>query len=224
MYIGRIRLNKEVSTSPKIWSMLSSGYENHKMIWKLFPGDSDQRRDFLFRRDNQGGDTIFYTVSERIPSDSSGLWIIEHKPYHPKIVKGLPLRFLLRANPVCSRKNSNGKHKRHDVVMDAKYSLKKNGSLKDDWPPVNEIAQTTGFDWLQSRCINNGFEIVDEKVVADGYHQHTFFKKGRKIKISTLEFTGLLKVIDPERFLKMLYSGIGPAKSFGCGLMLVKKV
>ena len=41
---------------------------------------------------------------------------------------------------------------------------------------------------------------------------------------STLDFSGLLTVTAPEKFLSALYGGIGPAKGFGCGLLLVKRV
>ena len=42
---------------------------------------------------------------------------------------------------------------------------------------------------------------------------------------STLEFDGILAVTEPEVFIeKCLFSGIGPAKGFGCGVMLVRRV
>ena len=44
------------------------------------------------------------------------------------------------------------------------------------------------------------------------------------ICFSTLDFSGLLTVADPEKFLSTLYGGIGPAKGFGCGLLLIKRV
>jgi CRISPR system Cascade subunit CasE len=58
----------------------------------------------------------------------------------------------------------------------------------------------------------------------DGYIQHRFVKPKKKqmVQISTLDFTGLLTVTDPERFTTALFNGIGPAKGFGCGLMMVR--
>ena len=59
----------------------------------------------------------------------------------------------------------------------------------------------------------------------DGYRTHTVRRRGRApICFSTLDFSGLLTVTAPEKFLSALYGGIGPAKGFGCGLLLVKRV
>ncbi|MBE0437199.1 MAG: type I-E CRISPR-associated protein Cas6/Cse3/CasE, partial [Methylomicrobium sp.] len=64
-----------------------------------------------------------------------------------------------------------------------------------------------------------------DRIRVDGYRQHRFLKrKGNKqVSLSTLEFNGLLTVTDPNLFIKTLYTGIGPAKGFGCGLMLVRR-
>jgi CRISPR system Cascade subunit CasE len=37
-------------------------------------------------------------------------------------------------------------------------------------------------------------------------------------------FEGLLRVTDGNAFVSLLKNGIGPAKAFGCGLMLVKTI
>ncbi|MCI0421919.1 MAG: type I-E CRISPR-associated protein Cas6/Cse3/CasE [Acidobacteria bacterium] len=49
-------------------------------------------------------------------------------------------------------------------------------------------------------------------------------RHGKKIELSTLDFEGVLLVTEPDRFLRALLSGIGPAKAFGCGLMLVRRI
>jgi CRISPR system Cascade subunit CasE len=40
----------------------------------------------------------------------------------------------------------------------------------------------------------------------------------------TVRYDGLLRITDPDAFRETLIRGIGPAKAFGCGLMLVKRV
>ncbi|MEA2080768.1 MAG: type I-E CRISPR-associated protein Cas6/Cse3/CasE [Pseudomonadota bacterium] len=45
---------------------------------------------------------------------------------------------------------------------------------------------------------------------------------GKEINFSTLDYSGLLTVTDPELFKAALFQGIGPAKAFGCGLLLVR--
>ena len=46
----------------------------------------------------------------------------------------------------------------------------------------------------------------------------------RGIALSTLDFEGELIVTKPEILLPALLNGIGPAKSFGCGLLLVRHI
>lgn len=61
------------------------------------------------------------------------------------------------------------------------------------------------------------------KFQAEGYQWHALPKKGKNAGFSTVDFEGEIKVIDAELFTKALYEGIGPAKGFGCGLMLVRR-
>jgi CRISPR system Cascade subunit CasE len=44
-----------------------------------------------------------------------------------------------------------------------------------------------------------------------------------EVKFSTLDIEGVLKIIDSVKFKNCLLYGIGPSKSFGCGLMLIKR-
>jgi len=48
--------------------------------------------------------------------------------------------------------------------------------------------------------------------------------RGRKTgKIQAVRFSGLLRVSDPAAFDRILQQGIGPAKSFGCGMMSIAR-
>lgn len=46
---------------------------------------------------------------------------------------------------------------------------------------------------------------------------------GRDISLSTVEFSGALTVTEPDAFNRALLRGIGHAKGFGCGLLLVRR-
>jgi len=143
------------------------------------------------------------------------------------IKKDQRLSFMLRANPIRSKRDEkpdpDGKRKqhRHDVVMEAKTLLKQRQA---DHPPEAEIVQQAGFVWLAMKGEANGFSLREGEVRADGYIQHRFTKpKGKhSVTLSTIEFTGLLTVTDPELFVPALFHGLGPAKGFGCGLMMVR--
>jgi len=226
MYISRVRLNPKAINNSEFWQHINNNYQMHSQIWSMFGDNPDRKRDFLYRQDEMKGVPVFYIVSQRKPDESKGTWELECKNYEPELRSGQTLSFVLRANPIVSKRDENGNQHRHDIVMDAKFHLKSNNISKDECPLIAEIVQEKGIEWLKRRAEDRGFEIQDGQVRADGYMNHKFYKpKGKhKISISTIDFTGLLTVTEPDVFKENLFYGIGPAKSFGCGLMLVKPV
>lgn len=192
----------------------------------MFDENPDRDRDFLYRQDDMKGSPVFYIVSEKKPDESKGSWDLECKNYEPQLHSEQALSFVLRVNPIVSKRDENGNQHRHDIVMDAKCHLKGGSVSREEYPLISEIVQEKGVEWLMKRAENCGFTLQDEQVRADGYITHKFYKpKGKhQISISTIDLTGLLTVNEPDVFKETLFCGIGPAKSFGCGLMLVKPV
>ncbi len=254
MFFSMIRLRRDISPKEVAGLVIGDVYSLHKLVWNLFSDDPDRKRDFLYRYESVKGWPTFYTVSAREPEDSSGLWEVSPKNYEPRLSKGERLAFKLRVNPIqhdkkerteaeieawrASRKARSLKEKlptkkriRHDVVMEAKTRLNFKEMPHDKRPHVATLIQEAGVAWLKARETEQGFLVEDDKekptVRADGYCQHRLFKgKGAKpITFSTLDFNGILTVTDPDTFIEdSLYNGIGPAKAFGCGLMLVRRI
>ena len=221
MYLSRIELAPGAPESPAFWSSLRSAYDTHRLVWGWFSDGPERRRDFLFRQEGAGMGTRFYTVSERPPHDATGLWRMESKPYAPKLVPGQPLQFTLRANPTRRIRTGDGGGRRHDVVMDSK----RREPEAEDVSPAERV-QREGARWLAERLAKLGAEVRPEAVRVDGYQQVRLPRRAGEapIRLSTLEFTGLLTVTEPERFSSALTQGVGPAKAFGCGLLLVRRV
>lgn len=116
---------------------------------------------------------------------------------------------------------------RHDVVMDAKTRIDFKDLPIEKRPHVARLIQEAGLGWIAARGNEYGFSALESGTLADGYVQYRFFKGkgGKPITFSTLEFDGILTVTEPEVFIeKCLFQGVGPAKGFGCGLMLVRRV
>jgi len=250
MYFSLIRLRRDVSPKEVAGLVRGDGYSLHKLVWNLFSDGPDRKRDFLHRYESVKGWPTFYTVSVREPKDSSGLWEIHAKKYEPKLAQGERIAFMLRVNPIqhdkkertdteieawrksreergLKSKEPTKKRIRHDVVMEAKNRIGFKGLPHDQRPHIATLIQEAGFAWLKACENENGFSVNDSEVRADGYYQHRLFKgKGAKpITFSTLDFNGILTVTDPDTFIKKsLYKGIGPAKGFGCGLMLVRRI
>ncbi len=143
--------------------------------------------------------------------------------------------FELRGNPVISRKGDNGAQ-RHDVVMDAKKRLLAARGLTnwaawtpdrittdgqaDPPPPLYEVVHSACAAWLASRAEQHGFTLDESTLNVAAYEQHGG-KRGQ-LRFSTVDLTGELVVTDAARFATTLASGIGRAKAFGCGLLLVR--
>lgn len=211
--------------------LAQSPYAEHQWLWQFFPSSEEQSRDFIFRRHALEQIPKFYVVSQRQPTAFSEAWQVQSRSYDPQLLKGQRLSFQLCANPVVSKKNSAGKSRRHDVVMQEKKQLLAergfNAAAKwKEWPDEDkkpflyELAQKACVEWLQSRASNHGFTVIVASV--DAYQQNRAGK--RDIRFSTVDFSGELFVTDPELFQKALFNGLGHAKAFGCGLLLVKKM
>lgn len=209
-------------------------YAEHQWLWRFLPAPAGTPRGFLFRRRDVEGLPRYYVVSEREPVAASAHWQVATKPYAPALAAGDVLTFDLRANPVITTRNAQGKAVRHDVVMQEKTRLLGERGLArwaewttPDRPALPDLIQRTGTAWLQARCKQLGFELdLDRKhspaLRVDGYEQHR--GKGGALRVSTVDFSGRLRVIDPDALRRSLYTGVGHAKAFGCGLLLVQRI
>ncbi|MEO6825174.1 MAG: type I-E CRISPR-associated protein Cas6/Cse3/CasE [Nitrosospira sp.] len=218
----------------------SSSYDDHQWLWKFFPGSADQRRDFIFRRHEQEQMPRFYVVSQRLPTAFSEAWPVKSRSYDPRLKEGQRLSFQLRANPVITKRNADGKSQRHDVVMEAKKRLLAENGFNNEanwaaWkneskkPLLYELVQKHCGDWLDGVAERNGFKValtdedeLQRRLQVDAYEQCKAGKRPRDILFSTVDFSGELRVTNPALFNLALYKGLGHAKAFGCGLLLVR--
>lgn len=222
MYFSKLSIAPGAKDDPRLWRALGDVHSFHRLIWDLFADRPDRRRDFLYRVETGGhaATPVVYTVSARPPQGDGGLWNIATKPYAPQVLKGQRLVFSLRVNPVVSRRDDKGRQQRHDVVMDAKRRLRRDG---EPLPPLAQLVQQAAGDWLRERAGKAGFAVEQGHLRADGYRQQRWSKGRRVISISTVDFSGMLLVKDSELFRQTLFKGIGPAKGFGNGLLLVRR-
>lgn len=217
MFFSRIAIHEGAANSGRFWSAFRSPYSLHQAIWSLFGDRPDRERDFLYHVKESTGPPVVYALSAREPTNSAGLWRVQAVDFAPKLHEGMRLGFLLRANPVRTREG-----KRHDVIMEEKHRLK--ATPRAEWPIEAELVQEAGATWLAARSEKAGFRV--HAVRADGYRQHDFSKHadGRRVRFSTVDFSGLLEVLDPTCFFReALCRGIGHAKGFGCGMILVRR-
>ncbi len=215
-YFSRIELRDSSEARAFVARFGLEGYGLHQALWQLFAAEAGTPRDFLYRIIDQADRPAFYVVSARSPVMDLPIWRIQTRDYAPCLQTGDRLVFSLRANPTVKRAPALGARSvRHDVVMDAR----KKGDVLD--PELGSYHQP-GLTWLNRHSKTAGFYV--EQMRIDGYHRHQLYKRGgAPIKFSTLDFEGLLNVVNPELFCNSLLTGIGPAKAFGCGLLLVRR-
>ncbi|MBI0113262.1 MULTISPECIES: type I-E CRISPR-associated protein Cas6/Cse3/CasE [unclassified Gilliamella] len=219
MYFSRVTLKLNRLPYVMQQKMQNSGpYAIHQWLWQLFP--NQEKRCFLFREERIGKGYQYYLLSEIAPLTNHELFLVETKPYQPKLTVGMKLIFSLRANPVVFK---NGK--RSDVMMNAKYLAKQQGLDNEIKIRQNEAA----INWLIKQSESRGFSLsttdgqqLDCTVI--NYTQEQFIKKSnfKPITYSRVDYQGVLTVTDVDLFLNTIYQGVGKSKGFGCGLFLLK--
>ncbi|OGS99821.1 MAG: type I-E CRISPR-associated protein Cas6/Cse3/CasE [Gallionellales bacterium RBG_16_56_9] len=207
MFLSRVEIPWEFARNP---------YDLHRQLWRLFPGEEKEtrsngeelRQGFLFRiEDNPTGRPARLLVqSRRAPEAASGVVLVGTREIQPQPVAGQRLAFLLTANPV-------------KTVTDAQRDAKP--GKKSEKCRVPLIKEEDLREWLARKLASAG-EIEAVNVLP---HAPIYFRKGnRGGKLATVTFDGVLRVSAPARMTELLWNGIGHAKAFGCGLLLVRRL
>lgn len=223
MYLSRVELPWEFARNP---------YNLHRAVWKLFPDEdrevrksqSAERQGFLFRVESApvGRAARLLVQSRRVPRAAAGVNLLGSREFHPQPAEGLRLAFVLTANPVKTVVDAEAKAKPGKLARMAEKAMRRGDKLprspKSRVPLVKEDEQRV---WLSRKL--DGAGIVQALNVLP--NAATYFRKGdRNGKLVTASFEGVMQVIDPKQLLHLLENGIGPAKAFGCGLLLVRRV
>jgi len=192
----------------------------HRLVWTLFPRSEGEQseRDFLYREiDNR----TYLIVSPQPPADAHALWQLGPKHYAPKLQAGERYSFILRANPAMAIRTGNARRSlRVDAVMHARRTSK---AAKAPWGREHEA--DAALAWLTQREETIGVVIDRNATSASNYRQWEIphRKYDRPVRFSSVDYEGMLTVSDPDRFAKALLTGIGKARAFGCGLMLIRR-
>jgi len=203
-------------------AMARSLYDVHQELWRVFGDKPERERDFVYREMEPGS---FLAVSARPPQPNASLWSVQVKEYDPKLRQGERLHFSLRANPVRKTRDDKRRQVRHDVVQDLFKRLEAAGQTRKDTPDRFNLAQEAVASWLAARASRMGMELENDGLVVEAYDRHVFQKPkgGRPVVVSVLDVRGFGTVTDPDALRAALFGGVGPAKAFGCGLLLVRR-
>ncbi|MDB4796784.1 type I-E CRISPR-associated protein Cas6/Cse3/CasE [bacterium] len=185
---------------------IRDSYDWHQRVWQAFKDRDGQPRDFLIRVDRKEESYRVLILSSSspskpdwCPSDCFGTKTIPDSFFnHPRY------RFSLLANPTKKiRSNKAGERT-------------KNGRRV----PVTERSEL--IRWLENKAASGGFS-VDTDSLRTIPRGREFFHKGRSAHgtHNAIEFQGEIIVNDPLRFRNTVATGIGSAKAFGFGLIVL---
>jgi CRISPR system Cascade subunit CasE len=224
LFLSRISLRADLSVAtlaPILFDTVGRhrSEASRRLVWTLFADREDRKRDFLWREDDM---RRFYVLSSRLPKDRHELFTVETKAFKPALSPGNRLVFSLRANATIGRPRGDNKRagKRDDVVMAVLNAIPEH----DRAEVRKEIIQHEGLAWLRRQGVAAGFDFDEGDVAVHGYEPLTIRDNAKDtIKLSVIEFDGMLTVREPDIFLVKVARGFGRGRAFGLGLMLLRR-
>lgn len=185
---------------PWAWALkqgLGDPYKLHQWIWDVLPDAPDTRRDFLFRSDMKDGILRILLLAARVPTSEGGIAWKTTEVSSTFLGHGI-YRFQLRANPTFRRASD---HRRLAIFDETKIR-----------------------EWFVRKFADAGCEVQGLETTAPRKLQ---FRKGNGMPAGTVysvDASGILLVRDAAAFRAAFDAGIGPAKGFGFGLLLLQPI
>lgn len=113
-----------------------------------------------------------------------------------------------------------------DLYANPTKSVKKpdvNGGYTKNGKRLTIMDNPGQLTWLRRKGIDYGFQLLDEfPLRIEKPVDHPFKRKGERGMHIGVRFQGMLKVVKHDLFKKAVSEGIGSAKGFGFGMLLVK--
>jgi CRISPR system Cascade subunit CasE len=194
LYITNIYINQK-----DIISRLRNPYNWHALIWQLFFDRLSNIREFVFKVDQNNIILLSQQPPKLLP------WgIFEIKKVPEDFLLHDQYMFSLRANPTikCVVRLETGERKKNG----RRVSIYKTDEL---------------IDWLNGKAHDSGFCVESVDV---GHPVQQFFRKNGKLgKHISVDFSGILNIMDKDAFVSAFKKGIGSAKAFGFGMLILQK-
>jgi len=190
---------------------LRDSYRWHQAVWRAFPGHDGEQRTFLTRLDQRRDCFRLLIVSPMepvrpvwCPSDAES-W--KTKPIPETYFTRSRYAFQLCANP--TKKVRKG-------LPDG--TLSKNGQR------IPLRGRDELLEWIRRKGFQGGFTADEGKLRTFARGREYFQKKGYAGLHSAIEFQGVLAVTEPAKFHEAFTCGIGSAKAFGFGLLVIAPI
>jgi len=221
MYLSRLILNPR---SRQVRSELARPYEMHRTLLNAFPQGKvhverteEDAIGLLYRIDEDARSGALHLLVQSQQAPQWGL-LAEREYLLPvtdnpvtravnlQLQPGQVLAFRLRANPTKRLSAGTGnKGKRVGIYKEEDQAA-----------------------WLQRKGSQHGFRLLQIQVsrnelVKQGEAIPAAQGRAHDLKLFSVQFDGILQVVDAERFVQAIGAGIGSGKAFGCGLLSVAR-
>lgn len=186
---------------------IRDSYDWHQHLWQAFPGRDGAARDFLVRIDEKE-ETYRVLILSRTPATRPSWCPSDNfatKPVPDAFFTQPAYAFSLVANPT------------KKVRSNAAGERTKNGRRAPLTSREDLLA------WLERKAASSGFTVESETIQTvprgrEYFHKDTPRTEGMH---AVVEFRGRLRVTDPAAFRAAVATGIGSAKAFGFGLLVL---
>lgn len=197
MYLTRLHLNH--SRMAMLWQ--ANPYRIHQRLRMACP----EEPRLLYRIEEHENGVWLLVQSHSLPDWPQAFnefpvlaGLPEMKTFDPRLLPDQVYAFRLTANPVVTRNGKRiGLGKEEDQLNWLARQLEKNGAA-------------------MLRCQVQPYLV-----------QHSVKGANKETQPQThlvVRFDGLLRCVDPEKLVRALDQGIGPAKAYGCGLLSVARI
>jgi CRISPR system Cascade subunit CasE len=215
-WLARLEVDAEIARAGGI----RDSYHWHKRLWECFPNVPDQKRaeiGFLTRIDTLEWAFRLWVMARRRPErpqwcPSEGFAL---KEIASSFLTNRYYAFDLRANPVKTivQRGTNGE------------TLFRGNGKRKCGKRVPLVKSEELRAWLDRKAIVGGFRIVEDKPLEITPMVENHFRQKEQVAYhGGVQFRGVLEVTNTTQFSETYYTGIGSAKGFGFGLLLLAPV
>jgi CRISPR system Cascade subunit CasE len=212
MYLSRLILNPR---GRAVQREIANPYDLHRTVMTAFPEDLPDRERVLFRFDTDprtGVPTVLvqsHTAPDWTDLQAREGYLLPEDRWPPQVFANPATKTFDLADQLAAGQTLTFR-------LRANVTVKREGSRHGLYQEEDQRA------WLDRKGARNGFRVARVTVVQEGnvYAWKPRRDGGkRKLTFFTVRFEGVLGVTDPQAMWDAVQSGIGPAKSFGFGLL-----
>lgn len=205
MYLSKLVLNPR---SRDVRHDLASPYNLHRTILRAFPDE-----------DEGGPGRVLFRVEELRRTGEIVALVQSHEKPDWSRLDDLP-GYLMPSNgtPNPQTKEFRPGFKEGQVLA---FRLLANPTVKRDGKRLGLVREEDQVAWLQRKAEMGGFEALSAATVPRGFVKDRKGKDGPELTFLGVRFDGILRVTEPEAFLRAVENGIGSAKGLGFGMLSV---